>query len=460
MRPSHACMALTVATMAMATAITPSRLNAQAPTPGTPKPYTLPAHRTFTLRNGLKVTFVHYGSVPKAVVSLAIATGAIDEPPFGPGLAALTTDLLLEGTIMHSSQQLSREAADMGGSIGATAGAVQSTVGGEVLSAHAAKFVALVSDVAHHPRFEKADFERVRQNALRNLAMTMQQAGDQARQRWRGLLFPDHPFGRPYSTEATLQALEIGHVRNFFDDNFGAVRAHLYVSGVFDDAAVEKAARESFSDWDAGTPAKDRPAVGSTRRQLALEDRPGAPQSTIWIGLPVIGPSNPDFTKLEVTDALLGGAFGSRITANIREDKGYTYSPNSMLWQHRDASYWVETADVTTQDTGNSLKEILREVERLRAEAPPAAELDGIKQNLIGLFVMQNSSRAGVVSRLQYLDEFRLGDLHLTGYVQRVLAVTPQDVRRMAQEQLDPAHMTITVIGDKMSVQSQLAPFR
>ena len=73
---------------------------------------------------------------------------------------------------------------------------------------------------------------------------------------------------------------------------------------------------------------------------------------------------------------------------------------------------------------------------------------------------MQNSSRAGVVSRLQYLDEFRLGDLHLTGYVQRVLAVTPQDVRRMAQEQLDPAHMTITVIGDKMSVQSQLAPFR
>ena len=445
---------------AITAASTTSPLVAQAPKPGTPKPFTLPAHRTFTLRNGLKVTLVHYGSVPKAVVSLAMETGAIDEPPFAPGLAALTTDLLLEGTIMHTSQQLSREAAEMGGSISATAGAVQSTIGGEVLSIHAAKFVSLVSDMAHHPRFEKADFERVRQNALRNLAITLQQAGDQARQRWRGLLFPDHAFGRPYSTEATLKALEIGHLRNFFDDNFGAARAHLYVSGVFDDAAVDKAARESFSDWDAGTPAKDRPAVGSTSRQLALEDRPDAPQSTIWIGLPVIGPSHPDFTKLEVTDALLGGAFGSRITTNIREDKGYTYSPNSILWQHRGASYWVETADVTTKDTGNALKEILGEIERLRAEAPPAAELDGIKQNLIGLFVIQNSSRWGVVSRLQFLDEFRLGEAYLTGYVQRVMAVTPQDVRRMAQEQLDPAHMTITVIGDRKSVQTQLAPYR
>jgi len=430
------------------------------PAPGVPKAFKLSEHRSFTLRNGMQVTLVHYGTVPKVVVSLVMETGVIDEPPFGPGLASLTTDLLLEGTVARTAQQISREAADMGGSLAASAGAVQSEIGGEVLSTSAPRFVHLVSDVVRHPRLEKADFERVRQNALRNLAITLQQAGDIARQRWRAVMFPGHPFGRPYSTEETLKALTMGHVRNFLDDNYNASRARLYVSGVFDDAAVEAAVRDAFTDWEPGTPAKDRPATGATTRQVDLVDRPDAPQSTIWIGKPVIGPTSPDFTKLEVTDALLGGSFGSRITSNIREDKGYTYSPYSTLWNHRGGSYWVEVADVTTKDTGNSLKEIIGEIDRLRKTAPPAAELDGIKQSLVGLFVIRNSSRAGVVSQLSYVNEQRLGEDFLTGYVQRVMQVTPADVRRMAEEHLDPSRMTITVVGDKKTVESQLAPYR
>ncbi len=430
------------------------------PAAGAPKPFRLSEHRTFTLRNGMQVTLVHYGTVPKAVVSLSLETGTIDEPPFGPGLAGLTMDLLLEGTVARSAQDISREAAEMGGSVGTTAGAVLSDVGGEVLSVNTPRFVKLISDVVRHPSFDKPSFERVRQNAQRNLAMTLQQAGDIARQRWRAVMFPGHPFGRPYSTEATLAALTMGHARNFFDDNFGASRAHLYVSGVFDDAAVEQAARDAFTDWDSGSPAKDRPVTGATAPQVDLVDRPDAPQSTIWIGKTVIGPTNPDFARLEVTDALLGGAFGSRITSNIREDKGYTYSPYSTLWNHRGAAYWVEMADVTTKDTGNSLKEIIGEIERLRRTAPSEAELDGIKQSVIGLFVIRNSSRSGVVAQLSNLAEQRLSEDYLTGYVQRVMAVTPADVRRMAVEHLDPARMTITVVGDKKTVEPQLAPYR
>lgn len=431
-----------------------------APPPAAPKPFRLPAHRTFTLRNGMAVTLVHYGTVPKAVVTVSLDAGIADEPPFGPGLAGLTMDLLLEGTVARTAAEISRAAAEMGGSIGTSVGAVQSDIGGEVLSVNAARFVYLVSDVVRHPRLDKKGFAHVRQNAERALAITLQQAGDLARQRWRAELFPGHPFGRPYSTPETLEALSLGHARNFFDDNFGARRAHLYVSGVFDDAAVEDAVRDAFTDWDAGAPARDRPATGTATRKVDLVDRPGATQSTIWIGKPVIGPTNPDFTKLEVTDALLGGAFGSRITSNIREDKGYTYSPYSTLWNHRGAAYWVEVADVTTKDTGNSLKEIVGEIERLRHTPPPAAELDGIKQSVIGLFVIQNSSRRGIVSQLEYVNEQRLGEDYLSGFVQRVMAVTPADVRRMAEEQLDPARMTITVVGDKASAEPQIARYR
>jgi zinc protease len=445
--------------------LSPAFVAAQAPkekppVPSAPKSFRVADHRTFTMKNGMQVTLIHYGSVPKTVVSLEIGTGAIDEPAFGAGLAGLTAEMLLQGTIARSAVRISRDAADMGGTINATAGAVSTTIGGEVLSEHTAGYISLLADVTRHPGLDKADFERVRANALRDLAINMQNASNIAQRQWRYLVFPNHPFGRPFSSEATLKALTMGHVRNFLDDNYNATRAHLYVSGVFNDAAIEKQIRYDFSDWDGGTgptPVRVNPVA---ERQVAMVDRPDAVQSTIIVGLPVLEPKSPDFVKFEVTDALLGGSFGSRITANIRENKGYTYSPYSQIWRRQSASYWAESADVTTKDTGNSLREIFAEIERLRKEPPPPAELDGIKQNVIGIFTLRNSSRAGMVSELRYVDEQQLGESYLTDYVPNVMAVTPDDVRRMAEQQLDPKRMTIVVVGDRKTVEAQIAPFR
>lgn len=448
------------AALMLGAAAAPLSAQSAPPAPGIPKSFRIPAHRTITLMNGMRITFIHYGTVPKAVVRLQLGTGVVDEPPFGPGLAGLTADMLLQATIVRTGADISREAAEMGGGVSATAGPVATTVEGEVLSEHTSRFVKLLADVARHPRLDSADFERVRLNAIRNLAITMQNAGDQARQQFRAMLFPGHPFGHPYSREATLKALQLGHVRNFFDDNYGAARAHLYVSGVFDDAEVELAARQAFSDWARGVAEPERPAKPVAHRQLELLDRPDAPQSTLWVGLPVIDPKSADYVPFEVANALLGGAFGSRITNNIREDKGYTYSPYSLIWAHPGASYWVEMADVTTSATGASLKEIFGEIDRLRREPPPAEELEGIKQNVVGLFTIQNSSRAGMVGQLAFVEEHGLGEDFLTSYVRTVLAVKPDDVRRVANAYLDPDRMTIAVVGDRKSVEAQVAPYR
>ena len=453
-----ACAA--AAALSITVNVAPAQSAERPPVPGAPRPFRVPPHRTFTMKNGMQVTLIHYGLVPKTVVSLVLGTGAIDEPPFGPGLASLTADVLLQGTVARSAQGVSREAADLGGHLDVSTGAVATSIGGEALSEYTARFVSLLSDVVRHPALDPAGFERVRQNAVRNLAITLQNASDQARQQWRSMVFPDHPFGHPYSNEKTLLALQLGHVRNFYDDNYGAARAHLYISGLFDDQLIERAARDAFSDWKTGLAAAPRPANPVARRQLSLIDRPGAPQSTIWIGLPVIDPASADFVKFEVADALLGGSFGSRITSNIREDKGYTYSPYSTIWRRKGATYWVEVADVTTKDTGASLKEILSEIERLRGDAPPVEELEGIKRNVVGLFTIQNSSRDGMVAQMQYLAEHGLGEKFLTSYVGSVLSVSPQDVQGMARAHLDPSRMTITVVGDRAVVEPQLAPFR
>jgi len=182
-------------------------------------------------------------------------------------------------------------------------------------------------------------------------------------------------------------------------------------------------------------------------------------QSTIDLGLRVAGPADSSYIPLVVTDALVGGAFGSRITSNIREDKGYTYSPFSTIDAKQRASDWTESADVTTAVTGASLKEIFNEIDRLQKEPPPADELRGIQNNLAGVFVLQNSSRAGVAGRLAFVDLHGLTDDFLTGYVRRVLTVTPQQVQQMVQLYLRPDRMQLVVVGDRKVVQEQLAPW-
>ena len=432
----------------------------ESPPPvGTPKDFKLPAKREFTLPNGLGVTLVPFGTVPKASLSLAVRTGRIDQQANQVWLAELTGDLMNEGTTTRTSAQVAEQVAGMGGTINVGIASDVVNIGGEVLSERAPEMVRLIAEVVRAPRLPESELERIKGDRLRNLAISRSQPQPIASEKFRELLYGDHPYGRLFPTEAMLKGYTIAQVRDFHGKNFGAARSHLYVAGVFDAAAVEAAIRQAFGDWKRGPAPTVRPPSPKSRRTLALIDRPDAVQSTVVIGLPVPGADNKDYIPLQVTDALLGGAFGSRITANIREDKGYTYSPFSTVADFRGESYWYEQADVTTNVTGASIKEIIGEIERLRNEPPPPAELDGIKNNLAGIFTLQNGSRGGIIGQLSFVDLQGLDDAYLTNYVRNVLAVTPQEVQRIAREHLAPEKMAIVVVGDRKTVAGQVAPY-
>ena len=319
--------------------------------------------------------------------------------------------------------------------------------------------IGLVADVARNPAFPESELARLKTNRVRQLSIARSQPQALAQEKFAAVIHPNHAYGRSFPTERMIQGYTLDQIRQFYAKNFGAVRAHLYVAGVFDAAAVERAARAALADWAAGTAAAPPMPSPTSARSVHLIDRPGAPQSTIFLGLPVIDPSHADYVPLLVTNALLGGAFGSRITSNIREQKGYTYSPNSLVSvRYRDA-VWAEVADVTTNVTGASLKEIFYEIDRLQAEPPPAEELRGIQNYYAGLFVLQNSSRAGLIAQLRFLELHGLPREYLTTFVQRVYAVTPADVQRIAQQYLKDENMAIVVVGDRAQITEQLKPY-
>ena len=453
-------LAAVATAVATAVAVLPAAAQKQSPpAAGPPVSFTLPEKREITLPNGMAVTLVRYGSIPKVDIELVLRAGNVNEAAQQVSLADVTGDLMEQGTTSRSAEQLAQQAAAMGGSLDVSVGMDQTTIGGSVLSEFASKMAGLVADVARNPALPDSELQRIKDNHLRELAVAMTQPQPLALQKFRAVLYPDHPYGRVFPTSAMVQRFTIDDIRGFYKSNFGAGRAHLYVVGRFDEAAVEKAIRDAFGSWERGEPANAPAPHPASTRAVYLIDRPNAPQSTLLIGLPVAGPTNGDYLPLLVTNALLGGSFASRITSNIREQKGYTYSPFSNVSSRYHDAYWAEQADVTTKFTGPSIKEILGEVERLRKAAPPDSELTGIQNYLAGTFVLQNSTRGGIISQLSFINLQGLPDSYLTDWVQRVRAVTPPEVQRMTEKYLDPSRMTIVVVGDEKVIGEQVKGF-
>ena len=433
----------------------------QAPPEGGPaKAFTVPAHETYTLANGLKVTLVSYGILPKVTVAVSLTTGSSDEGRDHHGVASLTGDLLKEGTEKLNASELADAEASMGSTLSVNSGYDRTDLELDVLSEFGPRAVQLLADVAMHPRLPESELERVKRDKVREIALDVAQPQTVALMHFRKILYGDHPYGTLLPSEEDVNKITIAEVKSYVAENFTPKRGHVYVAGKFDTAAVKTVIEETLGGWKATGPERaTMPPKPNPQRVLEVTDRPGAPQSTITIGLPVATAESADAIPLQVTNALLGGSFNSRITSNIREQKGYTYSPFSAVSDRYHDSYWAESADVTTKFTGASLKEIVGEVNRLASEPPSAAELKGIQNYLSGLFVLRNSSRAALIGQLRTVDSLGLGDDYLKSYVAKVNAVTPAVVQKMTGQYLKPSSMTVVVIGDKSKITGELAPY-
>jgi predicted Zn-dependent peptidase len=364
-----------------------------------------------------------------------------------------------EGTTTMDFKTISRKVAAMGGQINVGVGGDQTTISGSVLSEFAADLIRIMADVVINPALPASEVERLKGDLKRQLSVQKSQPQSQAIESFNGIIYKDHPYGRTFPTQAMLDSYTIDMVKNFYDKNFGAKRSVIYVVGKFDETAVQKSIEESFNSWKEGD-APNYPAVTPAKSaEVAMIDRPNAPQTTIIIGLPTINPQNDDYVALQVTNSLLGGSFGSRITSNIRENKGYTYSPFSTIQNHKNTSVWYEQADVTSEHTGAALQEIANEVKTLQTQPPPKAELEGIQNYMAGVFVLQNSTPAGIISQLNFIDIHGLSDSYLSDRVKNIYGVTPEKVSEMTKEHFKYEDMTLIMVGDKKLLQKQIKSY-
>jgi zinc protease len=419
----------------------------------------LPEPTRMRLPNGLTVMYVRMAELP--VISAALVTrgaGSSDEPADAPGLASFTANMLDEGAAGRDALQLADALDLLGASLSTGSGTDAAQANLYVLRQNFPAALRLMADVVVRPDFPEREVNRLRDERLTALARAKDEATTIANNAFASLVYgAQHPYGR-YASTASTQGLNRGRVQGFHASRYRPESSTLILVGDVDPATMQPIVAEAFGAWrgqGAAGAVADLPAPPSISRTVVyLIDKPGAAQSEIRIGHPGVPRSSPDYFPLMVMNTMLGGTFTSRLNTNLRETHGWSYGARSSFQMLRGAGPFTAQAGVQTNATDSSLVEFFKEINRIRTEPVSQQELDKIKNFVALRLPDQLETTQDVAFQLANLETYGLDASFYDDYVQRVMAVTADDLRRVANQYVRPDRAVVVVVGDRQVVEA------
>lgn len=419
----------------------------------------LPQPQRMQLPNGLTVMYVRQPELP--VVSAVLVTrgaGTADEPGDLPGLSSFTANMMDEGAAGMDALQLADALDLLGASLSVGSGTDAAQTNLYVLRQNFPRALQLMADVVTRPDFPEREVNRLRDERLTALARAKDEATTIAANAFASLMYgAQHPYGRVPSAEST-RGLDRARVQAFHASRYRPETSTLILVGDVDAAQMQPLITQAFGGWRAQGAAVQlgqapvAPTIGRTT--VYLIDKPGAAQSEIRIGHPGVARDNPDFFALQVMNTMLGGTFTSRLNTNLRETHGWAYGARSGYSMLRGAGPFTAAAGVQTNATDSALVEFFRELNRIRTEPVSADELQKIKSFVALRLPDQLETTQDVAGSLASLETYGLDASFYDDYVQRVMAVTAEDLRRVANQYVRPENSIVVVVGDRSVVEA------
>ncbi len=421
--------------------------------------FNLPVPKTFTLKNGLQVYLVEDKQLPVLSASVVTRAGSENDATPQAGLATLTAALLNEGTKTRNAIQLAEDTESIGARIGEAASVDAASVGITLLSNNTDAALDLLSDVVLHPAFNPEDIERIRKQRLVGIAQESDSVLATARRVGPRLLYGDQPYGESaIGTLESVRSLTRDDIAGFYTSHYGAADSALVLAGDISLEEARRLAEHYFGGWTGTASASVTlpPAPPPPTLRIALVDKPGAPQTALIVyglGLPI---TTPDLQTLQVMNYTLGGAFASRINMNLREVHGFTYGANSIFATYREGGSFYAGGLIKTDVTAPATQQLMLELNRIQSKPPSEAEVKEAKvariQSLPGQFETASATANAMASIFLYK---RPLDYYAT-LPASYLAVTPQDVERVAKSDIDPGHLIIVAVGDRAKIEPAL----
>jgi predicted Zn-dependent peptidase len=442
-----------------------SRLPAVGPDPR----FVFPIVERATLANGLRVWTVERRGLPLLSILMLVPTGSAADPGDRPGLAAMTADMLDEGSGGRSALEIEDAFARIGSDLGTEIGPDATVLSLTTLSRFAGRALELLSDVVVRPRLDEADFVRVRELRVNRVVQQRDMPSVLADRTFARLVYADHPYGHlAAGTERALRAMAAGEVADFYRQTFVPAGATLIVVGDAGHADLVKLAGDAFGGW--GGPPSGRPPArgaggpggppdpGDPAIRLAVVHRSGAPQSELRIGHVGVARGTPDYHVLLVLNTILGGQFVSRLNMNLREDKGFTYGVRSSFDFRKGRGPFVIQLGVATSATAEAVREALAELAAIRGPRPATVhELSVARASLTrgyprGFETADQIGRAAAQIALHGLPAD-----HFAQFMPSVSRVDEAAVSEAALAHLAPQRAVVAVVADYERTSAGLA---
>jgi zinc protease len=421
-----------------------------------PRQPRLPSVAERTLPNGLRVVAVRRASVPLVQLRLRIPTAVRREGDLARML--LLQRAMMLGTAERSQGELAEALQHLGGSLRVYADADGLTMAGDSLAPELGSLLGLAAEVLTSSSYPLAGVEREADRFADGLRRALSQPGVLADEAWRLRAFGAHPYGRDLPSPDEVLEVPVSSMRAAHRRRVGPDGALLVLVGDLRPARALDQVERAWQGWTSGGTGSHVPALPTLEPgPLVLVDRPGAVQSNLRLGGPAPRRSEASYPAAEIANALFGGYFSSRLVTNIREDKGYTYSPYSVINNAAAGSWLTVAADVATEVTAPALLETSYELGRMASLPPSADEVAATAQYLVGSIALSTATQSGLADTLLDLLTDGQDVAWLREHPQRLAAVTPEQVHEASVPMLGPAGLVTAVVGDADVVEGPLS---
>ena len=434
------------------------------PSPEKQKKFNPPVTKRTKLGNGLNVLLVEKQELPIVTFGLLLGSGASTDPSNKPGLSALTSSMLQEGTTSHTSQEISSEFEFMGTQLNISVGRERTVFSTATIDRYFAKAMELISDIVKNPSFPPDEFDRIRKERLTSLRRLRDDSTALASRVAPGLIYgSDSAYGHPIGgTEESVGAFEIEDLIEYWKANYDPDSATLLVVGNVSLDDVKDITNKYFGDWNVKITDNqlEKPMeslYSHSANLIYLLDKPGAAQSIIRCG--VLGPPriNANYSSLILLDSIFGGQFTSRLNMNLRQDKGYSYGYRSWIDWHKKSSLFGFGGAVETDVTGDALNETIKEARRIIADTPVSRnEFESAKAGLIREFPSLFETQGQILEGLAQIVSYDLPDDYYNHIIDEIASTSLEDVNRVAKEILSKDRLVTLLVGDRSVIEEQI----
>jgi len=415
------------------------------------------------LSNGLQVIILEQHKLPTFNMQMIVLSGGLTDGHDQHGAALFTASLLREGTKTRSSKQIAEQADELGATVGANSGlsSTDSRVVASGLTDNFDQIMELFADVILNPSFPADEFNKAKTRSLAQLRQQRSQPGFLANEMFAKVMYGSHPAARESLTADEIQRMTPEVLRKFHALNYKPNNSIFAIVGDVNPAEIVAKLEKTFGAWQRGdVPQTTIPKVSGTGpAKIYLINRASSVQTNLLLGSLTIERTDPDYYALDVMNQVVGGGASARLFLNLREDKGYTYGAYSRLSAGRYQGTFRANTEVRTEVTKGSMDELMYELKRIREEKVPQEEFDRAQRTIIGSFALQLEQPQALLNNIITQKLYNLPADYWDTYTQKIAAITPDEVQRVAKKYLDLSRLQIVAVGDASKISDLLRQF-